>query len=227
MSLARRGVPFPNYGRAYVEGIEAVGSHTYLRQADATMSAFLDIHRRIAERSEPSPALSTLVLAAADEFSHAEGVSAPDGKSEHCGRRELSPLPDAPRPDADGARMARALARGFRGLRPRGVPALSRLLDSLAAGRDPLPSRPHGLRGAGEGGCRNGGALSRAAPASHREASPLHRSGSRGDDRELEGATASGKRARAAARTLEAFHEAGSIGHGWGRESPLVVAKAP
>jgi hypothetical protein len=88
MSLARRGVPFPNYGRAYVEGIEAVGSHTYLRQADATMSAFLDIHRRIAERSEPSPALSTLVLAAADEFSHAEGVSAPDGKSEHCFERE-------------------------------------------------------------------------------------------------------------------------------------------
>jgi hypothetical protein len=88
MSLARRGVPFLNYGRAYIEGIEAVGSHTYLRQADATMSAFLDIHRRIAERSEPSPALSSLLLAAADEFSHAEGVSGPDGKSEHCFERE-------------------------------------------------------------------------------------------------------------------------------------------
>ena len=88
MSLARRGVPFPNYGRAYAEGIEAVGSHTYLRQADATMSAFLDIHRRITESSEPSPALSTLLLATADEFSHAEGVSVPDGSSEHCFERE-------------------------------------------------------------------------------------------------------------------------------------------
>ncbi len=88
MSLARRGVPFLNYGRAYVEGIEAVGSHTYLRQAYATMSAFLDVHRRIAENSEPSPALSTLLLAAADEFAHAEGVSALDGSSEHCFERE-------------------------------------------------------------------------------------------------------------------------------------------
>lgn len=88
MGLARRGVPFLNYGRAYAEGIEAVGSHTYLRQADATMSAFLDIHRRIAERSEPSPALSTLLLAAADEFAHAEGVSALDGAGEHCFQRE-------------------------------------------------------------------------------------------------------------------------------------------
>jgi hypothetical protein len=88
MSLARRGVPFLNYGRAYVEGIEAVGSHTYLRQADATMSAFLDVQRRIAESSEPSPALSTLLLAAADEFSHAEGVSVPDGASERCFERE-------------------------------------------------------------------------------------------------------------------------------------------
>ncbi|HJS75402.1 MAG TPA: alkaline phosphatase family protein, partial [Vicinamibacteria bacterium] len=88
MSLARRGVPFLNYGRAYLEGIEAVGSHTYLRQADATMSAFLDVHRRIAERSEPSPKLSTLLLAAADEFAHAEGVSVPGGASEHCFDRE-------------------------------------------------------------------------------------------------------------------------------------------
>ena len=88
MSLARRGVPFLNYGRAYLEGIEAVGSQTYLRQADATMSAFLDIQRRITERSEPSPALSTLVLAAADELSHAVGVSVADGATEHCFERE-------------------------------------------------------------------------------------------------------------------------------------------
>jgi len=88
MSLARRGVPFLNYGRAYVEGIEAVGSHTYLRQADATMRSFLDIHRRIAERSERSPALSSLLLAAADEFCHAEGVSVPDVESEHCFLRD-------------------------------------------------------------------------------------------------------------------------------------------
>jgi hypothetical protein len=88
MSLARRGVPFLNYGRAYAEGIAAVGSHTYLRQADATMSAFLAIHQRIAERSEPPPALSTLLLAAADEFAHAEGVSTREAASEHCFDRE-------------------------------------------------------------------------------------------------------------------------------------------
>jgi hypothetical protein len=88
MSLARRGVPFLNYGRAYLEGIEAVGSHTYLRQADATMSAFLEIHGRIAEGAEPSPKLSTLLLAAADEFAHAEGAGVPDGSSEHCFERE-------------------------------------------------------------------------------------------------------------------------------------------
>lgn len=88
MSLARRGVPFLNYGRAYAEGIEAVGSRTYLRQADATMRAFLAIHRRIAEGSERPPALSSLLLAAADEFSHAEGVSAPGVESERCFQRD-------------------------------------------------------------------------------------------------------------------------------------------
>jgi hypothetical protein len=88
MSLARRGVPFLNYGRAYAEGIEAVGGHTYLRQADATMSAFLAIHRRIAERGERPPALSHLLLAGADEFAHAEGVSVPDVETEHCFERE-------------------------------------------------------------------------------------------------------------------------------------------
>lgn len=87
MGLARRGVPFLNYGRAYAEGIEAVGSHTYLRQADATMSAFLAIHNRIHENEEPPPALSTLLLAAADELSHLEGVSAKDAGAEHCFER--------------------------------------------------------------------------------------------------------------------------------------------
>jgi hypothetical protein len=88
MSLARRGVPFENFGRAYLEGISAVSHHTYLQQAHATLQAFLEIHDRIAERGEPSPALSTLVLAAADELSHAEGVSASSSEAEHCFRRE-------------------------------------------------------------------------------------------------------------------------------------------
>lgn len=87
MSLARRSVPFENYGRAYLEGIEAVGGHTYLRQADATMTAFLGVQRRIAERGERSPALSTLVLAAADEFSHLEGITTPSESPEHCFHR--------------------------------------------------------------------------------------------------------------------------------------------
>jgi hypothetical protein len=91
MGLARRGVPFDNYGRAYLEGVQAVGAHTYYRQADATLRSFLDIHRRIAQRNEPSPALSTIVLAAADEFSHAEGVAAANDEPEHCFRREGEP----------------------------------------------------------------------------------------------------------------------------------------
>jgi hypothetical protein len=91
MGLARRGVPFENYGRVYLEGIRAVGAHTYHRQADATIQAFLDIHRRIAERNERSPAISTLVLAAADEFSHAEGVEAASDEAEHCFEREREP----------------------------------------------------------------------------------------------------------------------------------------
>jgi hypothetical protein len=84
MSLARRGVPFENYGRAYLEGISAVSHHTYLHQAHSTLEAFLEIHNRIAEEGGRSPALSTLVLAAADELSHAEGVSAPSSEAEHC-----------------------------------------------------------------------------------------------------------------------------------------------
>jgi hypothetical protein len=88
MSLARRGVPFDNYGRAYVEGVAAVSAHTYHEQADATMSGFLDIHERIAREGERAPALSTLLLAAADEFSHAYGVTTMSADAEHCFRRD-------------------------------------------------------------------------------------------------------------------------------------------
>jgi hypothetical protein len=85
MSLARRGVPFSNYGRAYLEGASAVSDHTYLNQADATMRYFLDVHTRIARsRSERTPAFSNLLLAAADEFSHLEGVTTSDSSREHC-----------------------------------------------------------------------------------------------------------------------------------------------
>lgn len=88
MSLARRGVPFENYGRAYVEGVAAVSDHTYLAQADATMAGFLDVHRRIATGGEQPPALSTLLLAAADEFSHAYGVTTSSEEAVHCFRRD-------------------------------------------------------------------------------------------------------------------------------------------
>ena len=84
MSLSRRGVPFDNYGRAYLEGVAAVSAHTYHAQADATTKSFLDIHRRIARNGEQPPALSTLLLAAADEFSHAYGVTTADDEAEHC-----------------------------------------------------------------------------------------------------------------------------------------------
>ncbi len=84
MSLARRSVPFQNYGRAYIEGISAVTNHTYHDQARATMDSFLDIHRRISENGEKPPALSTLLLAAADEFSHLEGVTVAARDPEHC-----------------------------------------------------------------------------------------------------------------------------------------------
>ena len=89
MSLARRGVPFQNYGRAYLEGATAVTDHTYLNQADATMQKFLDIHRRIGRSEvEDIPALSVLLLAAADEVAHFVGITAADDAEEHCFRRD-------------------------------------------------------------------------------------------------------------------------------------------
>lgn len=89
MSLARRSVPFDNYGRAYVEGARAVSSHEYHAQARATMTSFLSIHDRIAAEGEPSPALSALLLAAADEFSHVRGVTSDANPAEQCfGRGE-------------------------------------------------------------------------------------------------------------------------------------------
>jgi hypothetical protein len=84
MSLSRRGVPFDNYGRAYLEGVAAVSAHTYHEQAVATTESFLDIHRRIVRSGEQPPALSTLLLAAADEFSHAYGVTTASEDAEHC-----------------------------------------------------------------------------------------------------------------------------------------------
>lgn len=92
MSLARRGVPFENYGRAYVEGVAAVSDYTYHAQAHATMEDFLSIHERIANDGEQPPALSTLLLAAADEFSHAYGVTTSDDEAEHCFHREDSDI---------------------------------------------------------------------------------------------------------------------------------------
>jgi len=88
MSLSRRSVPFENYGRAYLEGVAAVSAHTYHEQADATTKSFLEIHRRIARNGEQPPALSTLLLAAADEFSHAYGVTTAHHGAEHCFRRD-------------------------------------------------------------------------------------------------------------------------------------------
>jgi hypothetical protein len=89
MSLVRRGVPFDNYARAYVEGASAVSTRAYHRQAHATMEGFLKIQRRIAENGEPSPALSSLLLAAADEFAHAEGVTSwGDESRQRCVSRD-------------------------------------------------------------------------------------------------------------------------------------------
>ena len=89
MSLARRSVPFPNYGRTYLEGATAVYDHTYYNQADATMRKFLDIHRRIGRsEEEKTPALSVLLLAAADEIVHFHGVTATGNVEEHCFRRD-------------------------------------------------------------------------------------------------------------------------------------------
>src|SRR3990172_10619092 len=141
MSLARRGVPFLNYGRAYVEGIEAVGSHTYLRQADATMRSFLDSHRRIAERSEPSPALSTLLRAAADEFSHAEGVSVPDAASEHCFRRDQEAGETAFRLLDETRSSTGATSLGSRGLRSRSGPRRSASSFPFSRNRAAAPTR--------------------------------------------------------------------------------------
>ena len=85
MSLARRGVSFQNYGRAYLEGAKAVYDHSYYNQADATMGYFLDIHERIARSAdEKTPAFSNLLLAAADELSHLHGVTTSSTERERC-----------------------------------------------------------------------------------------------------------------------------------------------
>jgi hypothetical protein len=84
MSLARRGVPFENYGRAYIEGFQAVSSHEYFRQAEATTTQQLDILKRIATEPGKLPSLSHLLLAPADEFAHAQGVASEDGRDEYC-----------------------------------------------------------------------------------------------------------------------------------------------
>jgi len=94
MSLARRSVPFVNYGRSYLEGVAAVSAHTYHEQADATTKSFLEIHRRIVRDGEQPPALSTLLLAAADEFSHAYGVTTARDEAEHCFRRDDDDMDD-------------------------------------------------------------------------------------------------------------------------------------
>ena len=77
-SLHRRGVPFENYARAYVEGIDAaLSSHKYLDQAHATMSETITIYERLALRAKTHndlPVFTTSLLAPADEFCHLLGV---------------------------------------------------------------------------------------------------------------------------------------------------------
>jgi hypothetical protein len=82
-SLYRRGVPFANYSRNYLEGARAAFDHTYFAQAHATMSSFLVILERIARsESEALPVFSTSLLGVADEFAHLDGIVHPRGSED-------------------------------------------------------------------------------------------------------------------------------------------------
>jgi hypothetical protein len=95
LSLARRGVPFNNYGRPYYEGAKATTDHSYFKQAHATANSQIEILKRIAKnKNEFTPKLSHLLLAPADEFAHADGIVGGDG-GEHCFGRGNGDTDDA------------------------------------------------------------------------------------------------------------------------------------
>ncbi|MEW6054979.1 MAG: hypothetical protein AB1540_00055 [Bdellovibrionota bacterium] len=93
-ALHRRNVPFKNYSSAFGEGGMAVLQHTYYDQAHATMAGIQKVYERIAKSpSEKIPALSTSLLACADEFSHLMGAVASlheriSTEGEYCVSRE-------------------------------------------------------------------------------------------------------------------------------------------
>ncbi len=77
-TLYRRGVPFKNYSRNFVAGLEGVYKHSYLAQAEGTIDDFLDLYIRNLSQGKPIARFSHLVLAAPDEFGHLEGITAND-----------------------------------------------------------------------------------------------------------------------------------------------------
>lgn len=95
--LHRRGVAGRDYTRNFVEGGAAVFKHTYYDQVSATMSSVCSLYEKIGrDPSEKIPALSTSLLAAADEYAHLNGVVNPHtpqprhSPDEHCVQRKTS-----------------------------------------------------------------------------------------------------------------------------------------
>lgn len=90
-SLHRRGVPFGNYARAYVEGVDAaLNSHKYLDQAHITVDETIKIYKRMAETGKLSelPSFASSLLAPADEFGHYLGVVDEKPGLETCYHRD-------------------------------------------------------------------------------------------------------------------------------------------
>jgi hypothetical protein len=93
--LHRRSVAYRDYTRNYVEGAAAVFHHTYYDQLDATTVSIRALYEKIGrDAAETIPALSTSLLAAADENAHLNGVVNPHtpvagrAPDDHCLRRK-------------------------------------------------------------------------------------------------------------------------------------------
>ncbi|MGZ3669919.1 MAG: hypothetical protein ACXWR4_08450 [Bdellovibrionota bacterium] len=95
-NLFRRGVKFQNYSRVYLEGLDAVSSFRYYRQADASTTELVKLILQRSGEQKP-PRLITGLLAAADEMTHLNGLTTHQEGAEpieNCISPDSSPTKD-------------------------------------------------------------------------------------------------------------------------------------
>src|SRR5690606_2510444 len=74
-NLFRRGIPFSDYTRNYVEGATAAFDKSYFNQAESTASKFIDLLESKISSKEGRPWVTFSLLAPADEYGHDDGIS--------------------------------------------------------------------------------------------------------------------------------------------------------